>query len=147
MLSLGAAPLPPLVEFDDRNRRVTVTPHEGPQVPPPSLPYFQLVLHPGLVFPLVCDACSRCCGPSRSYELLASAPVTSRSVTATATVRLVLRCAVGSVTLLQPPRDVRPTAMRARGNYAIGISWSDGHESIYPHAALLKGPRDAAEGV
>ena len=28
---------------------------------------------------------------------------------------------------------VRPVGMRARGNYAVGISWSDGHESIYPY--------------
>lgn len=96
VLSLGAAPLPPLVEFDDRNRRVTVTPHEGQQV---LWTFAQLR--------------AACLGAGNK----------------------------------QPPRDVRPTAMRARGNYAIGISWSDGHESIYPHAALLKGPRDAAEGV
>ena len=44
------------------------------------------------------------------------------------------------------PLGVRPVGMRARGNYAVGISWSDGHESIFPHHTLLAGPQAAAPG-
>ena len=36
------------------------------------------------------------------------------------------------------PDDVYPTAIQPMGNYAVAITWSDGHaSSIYPFEALL----------
>ena len=42
--------------------------------------------------------------------------------------------------LLNPddvPRDVRPTSIQKKGNYAVAVVWSDGHNSsIYPFERL-----------
>ena len=36
------------------------------------------------------------------------------------------------------PEDVHPLSIEPKGNYAVGIVWSDGHKSsIYPYARLL----------
>jgi DUF971 family protein len=36
------------------------------------------------------------------------------------------------------PKDVHPTNMASKGNYAVAIVWSDGHRSsIYPYARIL----------
>ena len=34
------------------------------------------------------------------------------------------------------PDDVRPADIHPVGNYAVGISWSDGHQSLYPYQIL-----------
>ena len=34
------------------------------------------------------------------------------------------------------PKDVEVLTLRAIGNYAVGINWSDGHSSIYPYGFL-----------
>jgi DUF971 family protein len=94
VLSRGASPTAPLVEFDDSRATVTVTPHHGQQM---MWTFVQLRA-----------AC------------------------------------LGAGNKKQQPQGVRPVKMRARGNYAIGISWSDGHESIYPFQALLAGPAAAS---
>jgi len=37
------------------------------------------------------------------------------------------------------PKDVYPTAMQSKGNYAVAVVWSDGHRSsIYPYERLLR---------
>ena len=42
------------------------------------------------------------------------------------------------------PRDVHPTNMVKKGNYAVAVVWSDGHNSsIYPYERLKS---DAVEG-
>ena len=70
--------------------------------------------------------------------------------------RLACRCAacrdeVTGQTLLDPaqvPLDVAPTRIRSVGNYALGIAFSDGHESgIYPFAALRQMQSAEAEDV
>ena len=94
VLSRGAQPLAPLVEFVDSSGTVVVTPHEGS------------------------------CATWTFAELRAACLGAGSSST---------RVAAG----------VRPVGMRARGNYALGISWSDGIESIYPYATLLAGPATA----
>jgi DUF971 family protein len=36
------------------------------------------------------------------------------------------------------PKDVHPTNMMKKGNYAVAVVWSDGHRSsIYPFERLL----------
>ncbi len=41
------------------------------------------------------------------------------------------------------PEDVSPSAMKYSGNYALKISWSDGHDTgIYTWEYLLKLPLD-----
>jgi hypothetical protein len=84
VLSRGAAPLAPLVEFHSSSSTVTVTPHEG------SVAVWTFA-----------QLRAACLGAGNDKK----------------------RQALG----------VRPVGMRARGNYAVGISWSDGHESIYPY--------------
>ena len=43
------------------------------------------------------------------------------------------------------PLDVYPTKMQRKGNYAVAVVWSDGHNSsIYPFERLLS---DEIEGV
>jgi DUF971 family protein len=43
--------------------------------------------------------------------------------------------------LLQPesvPDTIQPTVMTRRGNYAVAINWSDGHQSsIYPYSQII----------
>lgn len=35
------------------------------------------------------------------------------------------------------PSDVVPTSVQVKGNYAVGITWSDGHtSSIYKYTSL-----------
>lgn len=44
------------------------------------------------------------------------------------------------------PEDVAPTAMKYSGNYALKISWSDGHDTgIYTWDYLSKLPLDQLE--
>jgi DUF971 family protein len=44
------------------------------------------------------------------------------------------------------PLDVRPTTIVPQGNYAVAITWSDGHKSsIYPYDSLQEVARGAAE--
>jgi len=45
------------------------------------------------------------------------------------------------------PEDIRPTRVKSVGRYAIGIDWSDGHETgIYPFERLRGlADRDAAK--
>jgi len=33
--------------------------------------------------------------------------------------------------------DIKPEVMNPVGNYALGISWSDGHSSLYPYTSIL----------
>jgi DUF971 family protein len=38
----------------------------------------------------------------------------------------------------QVPKDVHPTNIHTKGNYAVAMVWSDGHRSsIYPFARIL----------
>jgi DUF971 family protein len=38
----------------------------------------------------------------------------------------------------QVPKDVHPTNMMTKGNYAVAVVWSDGHRSsIYPFSRIL----------
>jgi DUF971 family protein len=38
----------------------------------------------------------------------------------------------------QVPKDVHPTNILAKGNYAVAVVWSDGHRSsIYPYERIL----------
>ena len=38
----------------------------------------------------------------------------------------------------QVPKDVHPTNMMTKGNYAVAVIWSDGHRSsIYPFSRIL----------
>jgi DUF971 family protein len=130
VLSRGARPLAPLVEFDHGSRSVIVTPHEGQQVRDTRSAPVLLLLLPddgGQVRWTYAQLRAACLGAGGKQ------------------VRTRAQCvSLLLVTLTQPPLDVKPVAMRARGNYAIGISWSDAHDSIYPHRTLLDGPPSAA---
>ena len=70
--------------------------------------------------------------------------------------RLACRCAqcvdeMSGKALLNPasvPLDIRPTRIWSLGNYAIGIAFSDGHQSgIYPFTALRTMPATEVEDV
>lgn len=44
--------------------------------------------------------------------------------------------------LLQPedvPESIKPVEIGAVGNYAVGITWSDGHKSLFPYASFVEG--------
>lgn len=36
------------------------------------------------------------------------------------------------------PENIKPLEMAPVGNYAIGITWGDGHKSLYPYKAILE---------
>ncbi len=43
-------------------------------------------------------------------------------------------------------QDIYPVALKSKGNYALGVEWSDGHRSsIYPFARLFSEDIPAAE--
>ena len=57
---------------------------------------------------------------------------------------------MSGVKLFKPeviPKDVYPTNMQAKGNYALAVVWSDGHKSsIYPYERLMSDEfKDASE--
>lgn len=39
------------------------------------------------------------------------------------------------------PRSVRPITIKRNGNYAVAVTWSDGHQSLYPFKAFVPGFR------
>jgi DUF971 family protein len=44
--------------------------------------------------------------------------------------------------LLRPedvPESVKPVEIGAVGNYAVGVTWSDGHKSLFPYASFVEG--------
>ncbi len=67
--------------------------------------------------------------------------------------RIKCRCAacvdeVDGRQILQPnkvPKDVHPTNLIKKGNYAVAVVWSDGHRSsIYPYERIMS---DDVEGT
>jgi DUF971 family protein len=92
-------------------------------------------------------------GPTVSYQaergIVVTRPDGPEAVIPPADLRRRCRCAVcveetTGRPLLDPasvPEDIYPTSIRPMGNYAVAISWSDGHtSSIYPYEAMLAAP-------
>ena len=91
--------------------------------------------------------------PRIRYEadrgIVVSPPDGEERVIPPADLRRRCRCAVcveetSGRPLLDPdsvPEDIYPTAIQPMGNYAVAISWSDGHtSSIYPYDSIVAGP-------
>lgn len=36
------------------------------------------------------------------------------------------------------PENIKPLEIAPVGNYAIGVTWGDGHKSLYPYKAILQ---------
>lgn len=91
--------------------------------------------------------------PEVRYEaergVVVSVPGEEEQVIAPADLRRRCRCAVcveetTGRPLLDPAsvaEDIHPTAIQPMGNYAVAISWSDGHtSSIYPYDSIVAAP-------
>ncbi len=85
--------------------------------------------------------------PELSYDQkkgMRYAAAGNESFIAPATLRRACRCAecVGELSGKKKLRDedvpesIEPLAIETMGNYAVNITWSDAHQSIYPYAAL-----------
>ncbi len=84
-----------------------------------------------------------------------------RQVIAPAALRRQCRCAmcVEEFTgrqLLRPedvPESIKPVEIGAVGNYAVGVTWIDGHKSLFPYASFVegwegdKGPRPGRDAM